>query len=134
MPTISRECSDCGAATQISFGDYAHGPELRWYQSTSCPGCGSRSEMDGRVRLPDDLRALVLQTDGSWSVCVTPIDRTRTFALLRTLFELSMSEVAQLAAALPGPIQRGRTFAEATSLATAFPNDVAAVEVRREAG
>lgn len=134
MLTTSQKCNACGAAAEVSFGERVVGSHLSWSASISCRGCGARTELDGKDYLPEDLRSLVLKSTGGWTVYVTPIDRTRTLLVLRQLLELSMPEMARIAATLPGPVRSGSTQAEAISFAHAIPKDVATVQVRKEAG
>lgn len=41
----------------LSAGERGTPGDVRWFASTRCPACGSRSEMDGPGPLPEDLRS-----------------------------------------------------------------------------
>jgi hypothetical protein len=76
--------------------------------------------MDGEGSLPDDLRRKELARNGTYSVSLTPTDRTRLMARLRSAFGLTLPEVSFVLSSLPGIFRNGLTRKEAECMAEAL--------------
>jgi hypothetical protein len=124
MPTVVVKCPYCGAAASMTFGQPAHGCDLRWWESFSCQACGTRTEADGGEDMPQEHRAVLLEQEGRWSVVA---EGKPTLGLLRAAREclgLSVGDLPSLKARLPGSLAIG----------TRSEMEVLASRLRRTAG
>lgn len=113
MASIQWICPDCGAAIDMSVGQYVYNNELSWYGAYRCGRCGNAVEIDGDANTPEDVRQAILREEGTWELVVSETGQRRLLVLkvLRGVFSLSLADVAQLRNHLPGAISTG-THAE----------------------
>jgi len=116
MPEIPYICPRCRTVGVKTFGERTVGVELRWWTSTSCLACVSRSEGDGTGSLPLDLRAIEIAKAGSFHILVHTDDVPTVLMRLRKTLSIDLRETAALMHALPCPLFSGSTRAEAERL------------------
>jgi hypothetical protein len=88
-------CPDCSGEIKVDFGQSIVAGELRWYASYTCEQCPYAEEVDGSGRLPDDLRASVLERGGKWTLRIVSFgsDPAQALKAIRTVFGSSLDEV-----------------------------------------
>src|SRR5581483_8993450 len=89
-----------------------------WYASYCCPSCGAQVEEDGRGTPPVEVRQALLHQEGKWGLHLDEPGGQGTLALkfLRQVLGLTVAEVGELRARLPGAVATG-TRAEMERLA-----------------
>ncbi len=110
---VFRNCHVCNASAPLAFGERPRSAEF--WVAVRCAHCGTQIESDDAGSLPDDLRALELTRNGTWSVLVARPTETRQWTALRHELRLDLPGLATLKGSLPGPVFAG-TFAEASRL------------------
>jgi hypothetical protein len=124
---VFRDCHQCGQLAQLSFGERHR--SLQFWVALRCLHCGAQVESDDTGALPDDLRALELARNGTWSVSIDRPTEPAQWAALRRELLLDLSQLAGLKASLPDSVFAG-TFAEAFRLCSSL-GKVIAVDVRQ---
>jgi hypothetical protein len=117
---VLRDCQACHRSAQLDFGERGTSPQF--WVALLCLHCGTRIESDDTGSLPDDLRALELARQGTWSVAVERPTEAAQWSSLRRELQLGLPELARLKASLPGNVFTG-TFAEASRLCGALAGD-----------
>jgi hypothetical protein len=94
MPQLEKRCSTCGGRSIVVFGQRCLGGNLIWSGSEACQECGARTEFDDYGDIPEDLKPLVLQEEGEWSLHIMPSqDTIKALKLLRARLGLPISDV-----------------------------------------
>ncbi len=110
---LFQTCEACQSPAQLAFGERPRSPEF--WVALRCLTCGAQVESDGTGSLPDELRALELIRNGTWSVSVERPAEPGQSAILRRELQLDLPQLATLKGQLPGAVFAG-TFAEASRL------------------
>lgn len=124
MATVSVKCPYCGAGAEITFGQAARACDLHWWESFSCPACGTQTQADGGEDMPLEHRAMLLEEEGQWSVVAEGQPTLELLRAARECLGLSIGDVPAMKARLPGVLATG----------TRSEMDVFANRMRRAAG
>jgi hypothetical protein len=114
-------CLDCGGRMDISVGEKLVRGRILWHCSWHCRSCGSRIEEDGGEPVPEEVRRMILQSNGAWELRITeqPHNLPAVLKRLRETLRLSLLETARLKTRIPGTVFTG-TRAEAERLREAL--------------
>lgn len=95
MAVYTYLCPQCSGKVVVNFGDRILSKRLLWSASHRCHQCHYEVEEDGSGKLPDSLRNLLLQQEGTWAIhCQTPIvSNTVALKVIRQAFNLTLSEI-----------------------------------------
>jgi len=122
---VFRSCHACNGSAQLDFGERLRSPEF--WVALRCPDCGAEVESDDTGPLPDDLRALELTRNGTWSVLVARPTEASQWDVLRNELRLDLPSLVTLKGSLPGAAFTG-TVTEASrlwmSLSKVMPADL----------
>jgi hypothetical protein len=94
---VDSPCPACSATAHVGVGASVQDGELRFYESTRCPGCGLAEEADG-FGLSDFTRWALCAEHGRWSAHVRDLgpDHARALLALRTFLELTPAETLRV--------------------------------------
>lgn len=106
MATARIPCIDCQKNIDVYVGQSIDDRKLVWHQSSRCHHCGMAMEEDGIGNIPDELRQLILEQEGSWCLQITEIEERAIIAakILRKLMNLSLPEITKIQKKIPGEV------------------------------
>lgn len=108
MSQQTYQCPRCGSSFNITARQRITGSGLGWSISSSCPNCGHQEESDGIGLPPADVRADIIARDGEWELVLTDASQSlKALEQLRRELGLSLSDVRQIKANIPGTVIRG---------------------------
>ena len=83
----------CGSAFHIDVGDSIWNDTYRWYVSYHCNKCGRSTEVDGCGidSIPDDIKLLIIKTDGEWGLRST-ISKAKIKYLMNKIFQFEYKD------------------------------------------
>lgn len=85
----SEECDHGGV---VHIGQTVVSGRLRWYKSISCSNCG-KVEVDGIGFPPEEVRKIILNSDGYWNVSVEKPNFIKAVKIVKETIGLSNEEV-----------------------------------------
>ena len=109
MATNRVSCMNCQTKIDVYLGQSIDDRKIVWHQSYRCHHCGMAMEEDNLGSIPDELRQLVLEQDGSWCLQIPEIGAWAIIAakILRKLMNLSLPEITNLKKKIPGEVTLG---------------------------
>ena len=109
MAQIEYQCDSCKAMILTEVDQTAVDGSLRWYLSYRCSNCGECVESDDTGLPPDEIREVIIQSDGLWEVHVdSEVNGKATIVkALRRILKWSLAEAAQALKGISGPVYIG---------------------------
>lgn len=93
MAKITISCPDCRQETTVTVGQVAHPDGIRWFQSINCHHCGLAIESDEHGLTPDEIRDVLILTEGEWGLVLESKVTIHVLKVLRDLLVLPLREV-----------------------------------------
>lgn len=107
---LEEDCPTCSSKWSVSFGESSiQGNYLVWYTSSYCANCGHAEEADGRGKLPDDLRQIELEMNGTWQLRIISLGEKTSSGMkaLNDAIGLTYQDVARIRDAIPVDVVSG---------------------------
>jgi hypothetical protein len=127
-------CPDCGNSMYVRVHQAISNQQVVWSASYRCTDCGIQIEEDGWGSLPDQFRAKLLETGGTWNLIIEETSDRRIVAikLLRNWMGWSLAEAAIAQKKIPGNVLSG-TKVEMERLKMLLSSEGVKAAIAREA-
>ena len=109
MVETKYSCDNCDREINIKIHQTIIDRNLRWSISYVCPFCSIAIESDDIGYPPEDIRQIILITEGEYQLSVTQpnLNKVKAVKILRNALDISIMEASQILKLFPQPALRG---------------------------
>lgn len=109
MKSVSYKCEKCGNTVSINAAQQLVNDRLYWSISYNYGICDVNIEADGADITPQDIRKIILASEGEWNLLIEDnVNKTaEILKVLKQALNLSMSDTLKLKKNIPGNVMNG---------------------------